>query len=360
MKRYTLIITLVSCLIIVVNCSNRDTFTEQTVEGIRFIQNHEPAWNSNLRVSLELVNVYGTSNESDPNFQFFKPADITVDIDGCIYVLDAGNFRVQKYSHDWNYLDSFGRKGQGPGEFSRTIWLDTDSKKNIYIANIYNLIVLNSEGKEIHRRRSFKNRFDDLTILNSGDIAVNNLGDIKQENLVAIFDDSLDFVRGIGKIEDIPEGPFGMLYNSVKFVTDTEDNIYFSYISKNRIEKYDSKGNLIWRASRPLNFEPIEIDWGGTKSPPLISGGIGIDSKNRIWVLTFNRLLTYNDMYNQDVIPGIASYHIFNQEGILLGVIPAEQIRFIGSPTNCNIYGDRLFVINNVNMCIYEYRIVDN
>lgn len=47
----------------------------------------------------------------------FRPGEFTMDEDGFFYVLDYGDSRIAVFNPEGNYLKSFGRKGQGPGEF---------------------------------------------------------------------------------------------------------------------------------------------------------------------------------------------------------------------------------------------------
>lgn len=58
---------------------------------------------------------------------FDGPVDVAVDEDGNFYVLDAGNNRVQRYDSFSNYLLSWGSFGSRPGEFNkpRAIVVDT-------------------------------------------------------------------------------------------------------------------------------------------------------------------------------------------------------------------------------------------
>ena len=43
--------------------------------------------------------------------------DVAVAPDGRTYVLDSRSFRIHIWSAQGDYLTSFGREGQGPGEF---------------------------------------------------------------------------------------------------------------------------------------------------------------------------------------------------------------------------------------------------
>ena len=69
------------------------------------------------KVTLEFVNKYGDVNTDDGRYLFIRPADVVVDDEGSIFILDAGNHKVKKYDKDGNFLSSFGEKGIGPGEF---------------------------------------------------------------------------------------------------------------------------------------------------------------------------------------------------------------------------------------------------
>ncbi len=50
---------------------------------------------------------------------FYRPHGLEVGPDGKVYVLDAGNHRVVAFSPGGHPLTSFGRQGEGPGEFQR-------------------------------------------------------------------------------------------------------------------------------------------------------------------------------------------------------------------------------------------------
>lgn len=58
----------------------------------------------------------GAGNEGG---QFNAPRGIAVGEDGRIYVVDAGNQRVQIFNADGEFLSSFGVAGAGPGQFGR-------------------------------------------------------------------------------------------------------------------------------------------------------------------------------------------------------------------------------------------------
>jgi len=52
----------------------------------------------------------------DPG-SFLFPLSFAIGPNGRIYVLDAGNSRIQVFSADGEYITQWGRRGSGPGEF---------------------------------------------------------------------------------------------------------------------------------------------------------------------------------------------------------------------------------------------------
>ena len=68
--------------------------------------------------ALAADHVTGSPNQQSEIDLLSMPSDIAIGKDGCIYVLDSKNFKVQKYSSVGKYLFTFGgSRGQGPGEF---------------------------------------------------------------------------------------------------------------------------------------------------------------------------------------------------------------------------------------------------
>ncbi|MCH8286426.1 6-bladed beta-propeller [candidate division KSB1 bacterium] len=306
------------------------------------------------------MRVYGGGvDELDENLQFYKPRDAVVDADGNLYVLDAGNFRVQKFDKTGEFVRSFGGQGQGPGEFEDGNSIDINSNGNLTIVEMMQGLELDKNGEEIRRIKKDGRRLDSYTTMKSGNIAIVMYADMDEEPLLGIFDKDLNFIRGIGMKEDHGTGENDWLYNFVQFTPDNESNIYFSYYAQNRIDKYSLDGSLIWRSDRPLGFEPQMVEVWGRQSPSNVSLGIGIDHKKRLWVTTFNRIITENDWDNFYTEPEIASFHLFDNDGVFLGVVPILNITFFGGTSALKIYGDRLFIVDSENMSVTEYKIIE-
>ena len=81
--------------------------------------------------------------------EFFYPTNLTVAADNHLYVTDTGNFRVQKYTLEGEFVRSYGSIGSGLGKFARPKGIAMDKQGRIYIvdAAFENVQVLNNDGK---------------------------------------------------------------------------------------------------------------------------------------------------------------------------------------------------------------------
>lgn len=77
------------------------------------------------------------------------PRDIAVAPDGLLYVVDGGNFRVQKFREDGTLVSVFGGIGRRSGQFSRPKEVAVDQIGNVYVvdAAFGNFQIFNSEGQ---------------------------------------------------------------------------------------------------------------------------------------------------------------------------------------------------------------------
>lgn len=81
--------------------------------------------------------------------EFNLPADAAVAPDGTLWVLDAGNFRVQAFDPEGRPLRQFGGVGRGLGQFARPRGLAVDRDGLVYVSDAVfcNVQVFQPEGE---------------------------------------------------------------------------------------------------------------------------------------------------------------------------------------------------------------------
>ncbi len=90
---------------------------------------------------------FGRRGEGNGEFNF--PTNICLDDRGNIYVTDSMNFRVQVFDPKGNFLSRFGKAGDGPGRFSKPRGIAVDSDGHVYVsdASFDNIQIFNVEGQ---------------------------------------------------------------------------------------------------------------------------------------------------------------------------------------------------------------------
>lgn len=119
--------------------------TVEEVDGITLVNNPEAPYYGEFIPELEEDLIIG--NEDDKNYLFYRARAIALDSEKNIYVVDMGNHRVQKFDDRGNYLQTIGRKGQGPGEFSAPLSICFDAQENLYVREYRKIQVFDKNGE---------------------------------------------------------------------------------------------------------------------------------------------------------------------------------------------------------------------
>ena len=67
--------------------------------------------------------------------QFIRPAGLSVDTSGNIFVVDEGNNRIQKFDSNGNFITKWGTQGTGDGQFEEPTGIALDSSGNVYVVD---------------------------------------------------------------------------------------------------------------------------------------------------------------------------------------------------------------------------------
>jgi hypothetical protein len=213
-----------------------------------------------------------------PNEDFYKPSSFTVDKNGQIYILDAGNSRIQCFSKEGKFLFSFGRQGQGPGELSNNIAskIKILSDGNIYVIDNYprRINVYNSEGKFLFAGKikflfggKSSGYFADIILLNNvyylsslyleenhKPIHISHkLGKVDR-SFGIFFEPAVDQLQRINKL---PHPDWWRVYYAGcnKLVATNKNEIIYSQPYPYRLIKYDTKGHLLKDIMGDVGFD---------------------------------------------------------------------------------------------------------
>ncbi len=81
--------------------------------------------------------------------EFNFPLDASLGLNGLLYVVDSGNFRVQVFRTDGTFVRTFGTVGNQFGQFARPKEVATDLDNNVYVVDsaFGNFQIFNPEGQ---------------------------------------------------------------------------------------------------------------------------------------------------------------------------------------------------------------------
>lgn len=150
MKKHPMIFIIIICIFLSASYSQQKVEWKGTIkeeDGVKVIKNpHIPLFGE---IEFELEEDLSIGKEDDNNYMFFRVRGIAVDKEENIYVTDIGNYRIQKFDKNGNFLQSIGRKGQGPGEFQWVMRLKIDDLSgDLHIRDGPRVIkIFNKQGK---------------------------------------------------------------------------------------------------------------------------------------------------------------------------------------------------------------------
>jgi hypothetical protein len=143
----------------------------ETIDGVKVVRNSNgPAYGE---IKLELQEDLKIGRADDEKYLFYRLRGIDVDEEGNIYVADMSNYRIQKFDKTGKYLLTFGRKGQGPGEFELPTAVHIDGKTgNVLVQDqAYTIEFFYPDGNPIRSIR-LENAFQDFRVASDGTILV--------------------------------------------------------------------------------------------------------------------------------------------------------------------------------------------
>jgi len=280
MKNKTKIVSIVlflSAFIMVISCGKQKTEWKGTIEeenGVIVVKNPKEPIYGEINFVLEEDLIIG--KETDENYLFFRAVGIAIDDQNNIYALDYGNHRVQRYDMNGNFVHSFGKKGQGPGDLDRPSKHFLSNNGEFLVLDNRLIKVFNLEGK-IQKTIQLRNRISDF-YENSGGYIFSHYSFRDEENnvrkaIIKIDSDGkiiekFDEFSEIKTSHSIKEGKmtytFGM-YNPFApilcFCSYGSNGFCYAFSSKYEIYIRDNEGKLLYKIQKdeaPLSISGKE------------------------------------------------------------------------------------------------------
>ncbi len=202
---------------------------------------------------------------------FFKVSDIAVaPSQSKIYVADSGNNRIVIFNFQGKFLGTIGKKGQGPGEFSRPTGIFVASDSTLIVADFDNnrLQIFDPDGTLRRVVNTKETRVADLVVIDDKFFTIPSFGysgfsmnlnsQEKSQPIVTVLDSEGNKIQEIS-VSDFPESqPF---IRAIKHRTclafSPDRKLYLAYFAMNIIQVFDLEGKKIAQFELPLPFEPI-------------------------------------------------------------------------------------------------------
>ena len=122
----------------------------ETVEGIKYVRN--PVTPMEKPATVEMEQLWELGGDTDDEDEFFGVvADIEIDDEGMVYLLDSQLAVVKIYTADGEYVREIGREGEGPGEFRRPSAIFFTKEGNVGVMQTIpgKIVILTPQGDPV-------------------------------------------------------------------------------------------------------------------------------------------------------------------------------------------------------------------
>lgn len=355
MRRTVVIVAALAAVMILPACVKREKVPVaaaypvkiETIEGVRTLLNPAFPREGVIRYALQddlTIGGEGGGAESVLN----RPQDLKVDAQGNMYVLDWGDVDFKVFAPDGRHLRTFGKRGQGPGEFDIPAYfvLGADGRIFLLSGRQHQMITLDGTGKYLS---SFK-----LDGFCHG-LAVDGLGHVYytqmltpepggseefrlMQNRKALFrsdvlgqekiklGEYLD-VTMLMKMMKMGEGMASQSLTSRESYTTSwlvgpDDRVYIGYNKDYRLDVHDADGKLLFRFGReftPIRHPEYKLDGPHPEFYPAFSDWRKFfDEKGNLWL----------EQYVEDAVKDHV-FDVFSPEGIYLKQVRVPETLFL-------------------------------
>jgi hypothetical protein len=218
--------------------------------------------------------------DGDQNYIFSDSIKYTVDDKGNVYVLDCRQYTVKKFDNRGKYMLSFGRRGQGPGEFVHPVEVKFLPNGRIVVFELESqkFSCFSTEGHFIASKRFQGRIYPPYFGLSSGNFIATRIiyEDDKTTVITGLFNNNSKMLASFYKKET---GPYQLINRSdpderakeiarilskaafrkeTKIAIDQKENIYYAFTEKYEIKIYSPEAKLKKIIRTLLPLLPVE------------------------------------------------------------------------------------------------------
>ena len=339
--------TLLMLLVIVtLSCSQNQSEWKGTIEekdGVIIVKNpREPLYEEgvlNIRSDLTIG-----ENTEDEDYTFNLIVGIDIDESENIYVLDSISANVKVFNERGEFLKSFGKMGQGPGEMQRPNFLQITKEEEIVVGDpsIRRLIYFTLQGDFLRQTSLAKIGYlaYPIRIDSAGNLYASLVHPpIKEGPGFTKFNPDFDLLQiitthEISKATENKE--YKVLLPFDCYIVSRNDHVVWGNSKEYLLNVLNPEGKLIRiikKDHKPLKLNEKERRYWGKKLSGLSMAKMGyriilpdffpafqdfsIDEEGRVFVETFER--------HQEQEKSFYSYDVFDSEGRYITKIPIRS-----------------------------------
>ena len=264
MKNFILVVLLT----LIFGCSeNSENYSIEEKNGVKLHKNSIISSLSKQELD-KLYEIKGRdSQRSDSTSYFYNPLSADTDKEGNIFIADVHRVSVLKFDKQGNFIKSFGKLGNGPGEIGGIGGMAVSSEK-VYIVDYmkYAIVTFDIDG----------NYIEDIPLENGFPMHLKKVGDDKFIGIkdhryqkdgqyymaynLTLMDNRFKDINVIAKIEygNDPNKPYSILDGLIPYAV-SEDRIYISSNSEDHylIDVYNFEGEKTDQIKRSYRKLPM-------------------------------------------------------------------------------------------------------
>jgi len=302
-----------------------------------------------------------------------------VDSDGNIFFIVSRGFEdfIFKFGAKGNFLSSFGRRGQGPGELETPRFLRVDELEQIHVSdNVRKKICFYEKNGDLIKEISFTANYRIATLLGNGKILAMkgsfNREEGRGEFPIILCDEELEEIKILHPGRYMPNFTLAKKANGLRLYIDynvwriSKGLIYVgNYGSGYEFLIYDTEGNLLRKIRKEYqkvkvpdqekekifnwlknNFDPFERVKHKLYFPEFYPPFqfFFLYEESRLYVMTYEKGKGPNDFV----------YDIFNPDGIFIGRIELGNYGNLASSPIINPLPLNVVAKNNLLYCLRE------